>query len=223
VVAFHSFDLCAIHSRKCGVPFFGALFLWAIFGSNWQGAARAFGTNSWDPDVFTGGQVFFAEMLGTGILMYTVFATIDIPHKGGGALGVYPIAMSVMIAHLFLLPIDGCSINPTRSFGPALVAGMAGIAGTFYKQQYMFWFAPLFGAGLAAIVYEYCGMKLKKREGAGDMDVELYMADVARNANGKGQGSHKGEYVREDNDDDDGAVIPVVELSRNSNTLNDRH
>ena len=31
-----------------------------------------------------------------------------------GALGVYPIAMSVMVAHLFLLPIDGCSINPSR-------------------------------------------------------------------------------------------------------------
>jgi MIP family channel proteins len=132
---------------------FGALYLWCIFGTQWQGAARAFGTNSWDPEVFTAGQVFFAEMFGTSILVYTVFATIDIPTKGGGALGVYPIAMSVMVAHLFLLPIDGCSINPTRSFGPALVAAWAGIAGPFYKQQYMFWFAPLFGAGMAAIIY----------------------------------------------------------------------
>jgi glycerol uptake facilitator-like aquaporin len=69
--------------------------------------------------------------------VYTVFATIDIPTPGGGPLGVFPIAMSVMVAHLFLLPIDGCSINPTRSFGPSLIAAMAGIGGTYYHQQYM--------------------------------------------------------------------------------------
>jgi glycerol uptake facilitator-like aquaporin len=57
--------------------------------------------------------------------------------SGGGSLGVYPIAMSVMIAHLFLLPIDGCSINPTRSFGPALVAQWAKIA--VRKQCFLVW------------------------------------------------------------------------------------
>jgi glycerol uptake facilitator-like aquaporin len=130
----------------------GAFFLWAIFGTRWP-AARAFGSNSWDPDVFTGGQVFLAEIMGTMLLVYNVFATIDIPGGGGGALGVYPIAMSVMVAHLFLLPIDGCSINPTRSFGPSLVAAWAGIGGSYYYQQYMFWFGPLFGAFFAAVIY----------------------------------------------------------------------
>ncbi|CAM9421261.1 unnamed protein product, partial [Ectocarpus fasciculatus] len=104
---------------------FGALFLWAIFGNDWP-AARAFGSNSWDEDVFTGGQVFFAEMVGTMLLVYNVFATIDIPAEGGGALAQFPISMAVLVAHLFLLPIDGCSINPTRSFGPSLVASWAG-------------------------------------------------------------------------------------------------
>ena len=106
-----------------------------------------------DEDVFTGGQVFFAEMVGTMLLMYNVLATIDIPYEGGGPLGAFPIAMSVLVAHLFLLPIDGCSINPTRSFGPSLVAAWAGIGGRYYHQQYMFWFGPLFGAAAAAIIY----------------------------------------------------------------------
>ena len=131
---------------------FGALFLWSIFGNEWP-AARAFGSNSWDESVFTGGQVFFAEMLGTTLLIWNVFSTIDIPTGDGGPLGVYPIAMSVMVAHLFLIPIDGCSINPTRSFGPSTVASWAGIEGIYYHQQYMFWFGPLFGATLAAFVY----------------------------------------------------------------------
>lgn len=125
--------ICYTASQMWG-SIFGALFLWAIFGNNWP-AARAFGSNSWDETIFTGGQVFLSEMAGTMILVYSVFATIDCPTKGGGPLGVYPIAMSVMVAHLFLLPIDGCSINPTRSFGPSLVAAFAGIGGTYYHQQ----------------------------------------------------------------------------------------
>jgi aquaporin Z len=63
-----SFVRCACYtfSQMLG-SIFGALFLWAIFGSHWP-AARAFGSNSWDESVFTGGQVFFAEMLGTMLL-----------------------------------------------------------------------------------------------------------------------------------------------------------
>ena len=143
--------VCYTFSQMAGATL-GAFWLWSIFGNNWP-AARAFGSNSWDPAVFTGGQVFFAEMLATMTLVYSVFATIDNPKEGGGALGVYPIAMSVLIAHLFLLPIDGCSINPTRSFGPSLVAAMAGISGRYYSQQYMFWFAPYIGGVTAALIY----------------------------------------------------------------------
>ena len=47
--------------------FWGAIILLMIFGKNWP-AARAFGSNSWDESVFSGGQVFFAEMLGTMLL-----------------------------------------------------------------------------------------------------------------------------------------------------------
>jgi MIP family channel proteins len=131
----------------------GALFLLAIFGTSYQGPKQNFASNQWDPTVFNDGQVWIAEMFGTAILIFNVFATIDHPVEGGGALGVFPIAMSVMVAHLFLIPIDGCSINPTRSFGPYLVASMIGHEGNFKNQQYMFWFGPLCGATVAAIVY----------------------------------------------------------------------
>jgi len=143
--------LCYTLSQMAG-SILGALFLWAIFGSNWP-AARAFGSNSWNPAVFTAAQVFWAETLGTMVLMFNVLSTIDIPREGGGSLGVYPIAMSVMIAHLFLLPIDGCSINPTRSFGPSVVATWANIEGIYQQQQYIFWLGPMFGAGVAAVMY----------------------------------------------------------------------
>eukprot|EP00607_Mallomonas_marina_P004367 CAMPEP_0182433142 /NCGR_PEP_ID=MMETSP1167-20130531/61152_1 /TAXON_ID=2988 /ORGANISM="Mallomonas Sp, Strain CCMP3275" /LENGTH=228 /DNA_ID=CAMNT_0024621451 /DNA_START=314 /DNA_END=1000 /DNA_ORIENTATION=- len=130
----------------------GAFILWAIFGNNWP-SARAFGSNSWDPDVFNDGNVFFGEMVGTGILILTVFATIDHPSGNGGPLGAFPIAMSVLVAHLFLLPIDGCSINPTRSFGPCVVAIAAGIPGDYRKQHYMFWIGPYAGSLAACTLY----------------------------------------------------------------------
>ena len=165
---------CFTMSQMLG-SVFGALFLWAIFGNNWP-AARAFGSNSWDEGVFNGGQVFLAEALGTALLMFNVLSTIDIPTGDGGPLAVFPIAMSVMIAHLFLLPIDGCSINPSRSFGPSLVATWAKISGRYYGQQYMFWLGPMFGAGLAAALYEYGSLKPENFAGAKDMDTAIFQA-----------------------------------------------
>ena len=179
---------------------FGALFLRAIFGTHWQGGARAFGSNSWDDDVFTGGEVFLAEMFGTSLLVFTVLATIDMPVAGGGSLGVFPIAMSVFVAHLFLLPIDGCSINPTRSFGPSLVAAMSKIDGSYQDQQYMFWFGPLFGAALTAVIYEYGSLKPHKRDGAGDMDDAIYMANVRRKGAKK---DTNGEFEAQVDEDED--------------------
>lgn len=196
-----SFVRCACYTFcQMGGSVIGAFFLWIIFGNNWP-AARAFGSNSWNESSFSGGQVFLAEMIGTMLLVYNVFATIDIPTIGGGPLGVFPIAMSVMVSHLFLLPIDGCSINPTRSFGPSLVAAMAGISGDYYHQQYMFWFGPLIGAAITALIYgngvifslftnshnlllahslEYAPLKPKKRQAKEDLAAAVFMADKKR-------------------------------------------
>merc|ERR1712117_938630 len=35
-----------------------------------------------------------------------------------------PIGLMVFLAHIVLIPVDGCSINPARSFGPAIVAAI---------------------------------------------------------------------------------------------------
>jgi glycerol uptake facilitator-like aquaporin len=212
---------------------FGALCLWAIFGNDWP-AAKAFGSNSWDPTVFNAGNVWFAEVLGTMLLVFNVLSTVDIPAPGGGPLGIYPIAMSVMVAHLFLLPIDGCSINPTRSFGPALVAGFAGIQGTYSSQQYMFWIGPMMGAAFAAIIYgnvvtfslviyayvmtycpllcydiEYGSLKPKRFDGAGDMRTAIYNADARRGEDANPKKKHPSPLVS----DEDMEVIPCTNMN----------
>ena len=143
--------ICYTLSQMVG-SILGALFLWAIFGTDWPTVPN-FGANQWNTDRFNAGQVFIAEALATMVLMLNVLCTIDIPLPGGGPLGVYTIAMSVMIAHLFLVPIDGCSINPTRSFGPWVVSISNNIAGAYQTQQYMFWVAPSVGAIVASVMY----------------------------------------------------------------------
>ena len=67
------------------------------------------------------------EMLGTALLVFTVCAAADVgrekENKYVGALTPLNIGFAVLCAHMALLNIDGCSINPARSFGSALVAG----------------------------------------------------------------------------------------------------
>ena len=47
-------------------------------------------------------------------------------------LAPFAIGMSVFIIHLILIPVDGCSINPARSFGPAMVARV-------FHDYWIFW------------------------------------------------------------------------------------
>ena len=62
--------------------FIGALFLLIIFGKDYNGKNQNFASNEWNSQEFTGGEVFLAEMFGTAILIFNVFATIDHPIAG---------------------------------------------------------------------------------------------------------------------------------------------
>ena len=50
------------------------------------------------------------------------------------------------------IPLTGTSVNPARSFGPALM--MAGIDPTAISQVWVFIAAPLVGAALAALIWK---------------------------------------------------------------------
>jgi len=57
------------------------------------------------------------------------------------------IGLSLVLIHLVSIPITGTSVNPARSFGPALLAG--GIA---LKQLWLFLVATVVGGIIAALV-----------------------------------------------------------------------
>lgn len=63
-----------------------------------------------------------------------------------------PIAIGLMLtlAHIVLIPVTGTSLNPARSFGPALYAG-----GDALNQLWIFVLFPMLGTGIGALIWKY--------------------------------------------------------------------
>ncbi|MEO7218497.1 MAG: aquaporin [Gemmatimonadaceae bacterium] len=93
----------------------------------------------------TASQAWILEAIATFFLTFTVFATaVDekSPRVGGFAIGlVYTVAI------LAIGPLTGASMNPARSFGPALASGV-------YEGQFIYWTAPIIGSIIAAVLYD---------------------------------------------------------------------
>jgi len=62
------------------------------------------------------------------------------------------IGLTVTLCHVLLIPYTGCSVNPARSLGPAVIQGN-------FKDQWIFWIGPLSG-GLVAAIYHVIVMKI---------------------------------------------------------------
>ena len=87
------------------------------------------------------------EIVITFALVYTVYATAADPKKG--TIGIIaPIAIGFIVGANILAagPFSGGSMNPARSFGPAIVSGDL-------AQSWIYWVGPLIGGGLAGLVY----------------------------------------------------------------------
>jgi aquaporin TIP len=90
------------------------------------------------------------EIIITFGLVYTVYATAVDPRSKGGVGVLAPLAIGLIVAAniLFAGAFDGGSMNPARSFGPALVAWD-------FTDHWVYWAGPLIGAAIAAVVYQF--------------------------------------------------------------------
>ncbi|AES94283.1 putative major intrinsic protein [Medicago truncatula] len=87
------------------------------------------------------------EIIITFGLVYTVYATAADPKKG--SIGtIAPIAIGFVVGANILAagPFSGGSMNPARSFGPAVVSGN-------FADNWIYWVGPLIGGGLAGLIY----------------------------------------------------------------------
>ena len=64
------------------------------------------------------------ESVMTCILVFTVLQTVCGKHRLDTGFAPIAIGFAVFLGHLVLIPIDGCSINPARALGPAIVANV---------------------------------------------------------------------------------------------------
>ena len=91
-------------------------------------------------------QALGLEALLTAALMFVIMAVATDARADGHLAGV-AIGGVVALGALWAGPITGASMNPARSFGPALVAGV-------WDAHWVYWFGPLLGAALGAALYQ---------------------------------------------------------------------
>lgn len=91
-------------------------------------------------------QAIALEAIATFFLMNVIYGTAvnsDAPKIGGLAIG-----LTIAADILAIGPLTGGSMNPARSFGPAVASGV--LAG-----QVVYWVGPILGAIAAAMLWEF--------------------------------------------------------------------
>jgi aquaporin Z len=99
------------------------------------------GSNDWGASISAGG-AFVLEVLLTFVLVSVILLVTGrsaTPGFAGLAIG-----LTLTAVHLIGIPLDGTSVNPARSLGPALFAGGVPLA-----HVWLFLVAPMIGAVLA--------------------------------------------------------------------------
>lgn len=90
-----------------------------------------------------------AEGIGTFALVFAIIGVAVSP-RGLKDWAGFAIGAALGFAVMVIAPLTGAGLNPARSFGPALVAGEFGGAGTFLLAYVL---APVLGALAAVAVY----------------------------------------------------------------------
>ncbi|KAF7828265.1 putative aquaporin PIP1-2 [Senna tora] len=103
---------------------------------------------------YTKGSGLGAEIVGTFVLVYTVFSATDAKRNARDShvpiLAPLPIGFAVFLVHLATIPITGTGINPARSLGAAVIFNKD----VAWDDQWIFWVGPFIGAALAAVYHQ---------------------------------------------------------------------
>jgi MIP family channel proteins len=117
----------------------GALALLAV----WTNKPAHLGATT--PTISSGRAVFY-ELLLTAFLMFVIMA-VATDTRAVGAAAAIAIGGTVGLDALFGGPVTGASMNPARSFGPALVSGR-------WSDLWIYVAGPVAGAAVGALGYQ---------------------------------------------------------------------
>lgn len=117
----------------------GSLFVKFAIGNH---AKLGLNFPNYDYSIFT---IFGVEVLATIFLMGVILIVVSIKK-----LYVIFVAMAIggviALDVFFLGPISGASMNPIRSFAPAMITGI-------FNDLWLYWTAPFLGSIFAALIY----------------------------------------------------------------------
>lgn len=118
----------------------GSALLYYLFGSN-----CGFGANGlFDKDIV---KSLVIEIVLTFVFVFAIMGVTS--KKENTATTGLVIGFTLTLVHILGIYFTGTSVNPARSFGPALFAG-----GDALTNVWVFLVAPLIGGALAAIAYK---------------------------------------------------------------------
>jgi aquaporin NIP len=95
----------------------------------------------------TAGRAVLVEAILTALLMLVIMS-VATDTRAVGAPAAIAIAAAVALAAIAFGPLTGASLNPARSFGPALVSGQ-------WRDFWVYLAGPLIGAPSGALLYQF--------------------------------------------------------------------
>ena len=128
----------------------GVLYLIATGKTGYDLVASGLGQNGW-------GAGYLGEYNLASALVFEVVATFlflvvilgSTQKSAPGMLAGLAIGLTLTVIHIVGIQVTGVSVNPARSFGPAVIVG-----GTAISQLWLFLIAPLIGAALAGLLFK---------------------------------------------------------------------
>jgi len=135
-------------SQLAGAAIAGFL-LKLIFADVWTDVALGTPLVNFDAGVTTGTAILVEAIL-TFLLVTVVFGTAVDPRRpsvGGFAIGL-TVAADILVGGA----LTGASMNPARTFGPALAANI-------WEAHHVYWIGPLLGGALAGLLYHHLLME----------------------------------------------------------------
>ena len=102
------------------------------------------------------GGAILVEVVLTAVFVFTILG-VTAKAKTGTVAGLV-IGLTLTFVHILGIPLTGTSVNPARSFGPALLLG-----GQALSQVWVFIVAPLAGAAIAMRLFTRWFVKKRAR------------------------------------------------------------
>lgn len=140
-------------AQLVGAAIGGALLFWFwniggadfVFGGITAQSDNFLATNVCQPGV-SQGMALLSEILLTMFFVLIILGATD-EKKGFGNFAGLAIGLALGLVNIVGIPVDNCSVNPARSFGPALFSPNA------WGDFWIMVVGPLAGAALAVIIW----------------------------------------------------------------------